>query len=415
MQAATARCPNCNASLPDTGRFPVWCPACDWNVEADTSAVEWNTTALEKLIERVRGRYAAKLYEDLVQREPHALRSRWTTGKAAAYGIAAIINLLPLLLTVFGLWVIYANWPSWVGIIWGGILLFAVWALLPGRSRMSKNLLDRTSAPALYALVDEVALASGARKVHSLVVEANWGASFQQFGIRRRSIVSLGLPFWSILSPQERIALLSHEFAHGANRDSLTHGFVGRAIGTLTRFSTVLAPSYEDIFSLLMSPLFALASGFFHWLAVLIVELYWQLSQEAEFRADYVAARIGGSDATQSMLRKTPFASYIKPTLDPISYAVDWRGQNFFPAFRTFLASRPPIEEERMRRAFDREEFATHTSHPPTRARLSFLDRHASPPSLNADAAAMALIDKELEKLELSVTGKLLAAYYPSD
>jgi Zn-dependent protease with chaperone function len=278
---------------------------------------------------------------------------------------------------------------------------------------MPKNLLDRTAAPKLYALVDQVAKANGARRVHALVVDADFNASFQHVGLLRRPVVAIGLPLWSILDPQERVALLSHEFAHGRNNGSLSHGFVGNAVSTLVRLAYLTQPDASEVGGMLLSPLLALISGAFRWLAYLMIALFFQRAQEAEFLADYSAARVGGSAASSSLLRKMALGAYIDAVLVPISFSSDWQRHNFFPAFRDYVATLPPLELERRRRLFERGDFAAHTTHPPSWARLKFVERHGLQPRYLADPKEMAAIDRELELFEEPLTGRLLDAYFP--
>ena len=113
---------------------------------------------------------------------------------------------MPFVLAALAVWMITANWPSTAAVIWGGLLLFAAWVLLPAWQRMPKNLLSRDQAPLFYALVDKVAAANGARPVHAVIVSAEYGASYQEVGPMRRPVIMFGLPLWTVLSPQERIA-----------------------------------------------------------------------------------------------------------------------------------------------------------------------------------------------------------------
>lgn len=410
---AEANCPACQAPLPDTQPFAAWCPGCDWNLEPDSAFVEWKETALDKLIAKVRGRYAERQFEELVARDPASLKSRWTLGKAFTYTLAAIINGVPFLFLGAGIWVIAANWPAFWAFFWGGLLILVAYALRPRRNPMPKDLLGRADAPNLYALVDEVAMALGAPKVHALVVSPEFNASFQRAGFLRRPIVTIGLPLWAILDPQERVALLSHEFAHGMNGDSLAHGFVARAINTLLGLAYMIEPDTSEVFGLIFSPVLTALSGSLRWLAYLMVTLFWQRSQEAEFLADFSAAQVGGSEAAASLLRKPALAVYARHVLDPISYGRDWQKHNFFPAFRAFVANLPPLEQERGHRRFKRGDFSKETTHPPDWARLRFLERHASATAYRADPRRMEAIDAELAKFELPFTGSLLAAHYP--
>ena len=80
--------------------------------------------------------------------------------------------------------------------------------LAAGRNPMPKNLASTIGAPLTLRLRGSGRAANDARKVHALVVDASFGAS-SAGGLLRRSVVTIGLPFWSILSPQERVALLA--------------------------------------------------------------------------------------------------------------------------------------------------------------------------------------------------------------
>jgi hypothetical protein len=62
--------------------------------------------------------------------------------------------------------------------------------------------IDRADAPALFALVDEVARDIGGPAVGSIVVTAEFNASYFKLSTRRPAI-AIGLTLWSILEPQE--------------------------------------------------------------------------------------------------------------------------------------------------------------------------------------------------------------------
>jgi Zn-dependent protease with chaperone function len=333
--------------------------------------------------------------------------------KIFTYGLAAPINGFPLLLFGVGIWLIVANWPKVWAFVWGGLFLFAAWAFGPRLSKMPKDIVQRSEAPHLYAFVDGIAGAVGAPKVRGLIVNSEFNASFQRVGIRRASIVTIGLPFWTVLDAQERVALLGHEFAHGTNGDNLSQGFIGQAVRTLLRLAYILQPDTSDFFTVLISPLLAVISGAFERLAYLLIILSWQRSQEAEFLADYASARTGGTEAAVSLLHKPSLGAYVVPVLETITYRPDWQKQNFFSEFKKFIADLPPLELERSKRLLDRGEFEKGTTHPPGWARIRFLEEHPSAPSYVPDPAEVAAVDQELAKFETRLTGKLLATYYP--
>lgn len=406
-------CPNCKAALPDAGDFPLWCPACDWNLDPAATG-EAPPSTFFRLLNKVRERHARRQFESLIARDPTLLKPSWSVGKVITYGLAGLVNLFPFLILAFGVWIIAWHWPEIWAIVWGGAVLLVAWVIRPRFPMIPKNLLPRSDAPRLHELVDRVAHANQTPTPYALTIEPDFNAAFLGAGLfRRRSVVMIGLPLWTILTPQERIALLSHEFAHGIHRDSLTSGIVGNAIGTLLGFSEMTRPSGEHVFVAMFSPVLAVISGAFRSLAFLMITLLWHHSQEAEFLADFSASRVAGSEAAASLLRKLMLGSYPPRILEPISYSADWRRQNFFPTFREFVQVLPALEAERVRRLFMAGDFARNTTHPPPAARVEFMERHSSAPSFVADPDEMAAIDVELARFELPLTESLLARYYP--
>ncbi len=358
-------CPSCKKELPDSDSFPPWCPACNWNIEAETTFFEWKRTALDELIDKARGRYAKKQFEYLVTRDPDSLGKRWTLGKVVAFALALVVNGFPLALVAAGIWLLAANWPEVWAFVWSAVFFLGAWVFRPRVQSNAKRLLDRADAPRLYAFVDRIAAENNAPPAHALVVDGDFNASFQKAGVPGRPIVTIGLSLWTILEPQERVALISHEFAHGQHGDTLAHGFVFNAISNLAGVSSMLAPDPNDTFSLLFSPILTPLSRAFRWSAYAMLVLLWQIAQEAEFMADYAATRVSGTEAAQSLLRKLAFGAYLPQVLEPISMSVDWQQHNFFSGFRSFVKRLPPLEQERALRLFERGDFAKVTTHPP--------------------------------------------------
>ena len=103
---------------------------------------------------------------------------------------------------------------------------------------------------------------------------------------------------------------------------------------------------------MILGPVLAIVSGLFRWSAILMIVMFWQRSQEAEFRADYYAARVGGSEAAQSSAaqdRQTGKSTFVRCSI-PFPTASIGAGQSFVPAFRAFVEALPS-DRGRKRRA----------------------------------------------------------------
>lgn len=113
------------------------------------------------------------------------------------------------------------GWALFFGIICLGI----VYILRIRPVRWPKNTVSRSDYPALYGLLDRMTKELGTTPVAGLILNEEYNASITQIGIRRKKLVTLGLPLLSVLTPQERVVVLAHEFGHGLNRDPV-RGFV---------------------------------------------------------------------------------------------------------------------------------------------------------------------------------------------
>jgi Zn-dependent protease with chaperone function len=411
---ANAQCPNCRSELPDTRPFPSWCPQCSWQLEPTYSMIEWTGGPLARRADRVRSRFARKQFEAMLALPTASLGKRWSFGKAAGFAIAALVNLFPAALFLFGLWVIIAHWPAAWAMFWGALVLVIASILGYRRRPQLIDTLDRSEAPNLFALVDTVADAIGAKRARWLMVTPEFGAAYADVGrFRRQPIVIIGLALWSVLSPQERVAVLSHEFAHGTNRDSLNHGFLGRAVGRLATLAGATGVGLSDVWEIVLIPILIPVSMMFRGLAYLMFYLMSHRSQESEFLADFRGSTIAGTDASIGALRKLGLGHYMYPVVEPIAFRLPGHDGNFFPAFRRLTEQLPPLEHDRQQRITDAETFEKSGDHPPRWARIQFLEHHRVPPGFTPDPALMAAVDAELAKKEGRLTRSLVAAFFP--
>lgn len=417
-------CPSCGEPLTADPRFTAWCPACDWNL-----APSWETVTASRR-ERAAIERTDRLFAELAEGRSGATGRRdWLL----ASSIAALVHLSTTALFCWGLWLLVTGNTPLRCI--GAAALGAVVLLRPrlGRLPRDRGVLARAQAPALYGLADRVAAEVGAAPVDVIRTSAAFNASFGLVGLRRRSVLTLGLPLWEVLDEQQRIALLGHEFGHRVNGDHRRSLLLGSALSTIATWYELARPSR---FRRPGSPLFiligeviarALMTGV-AWLLYRVLLLLDRLTsragQQAEYHADALAARTGGTEAARGMLAtlllgdsagiavgrfraeggrrpvrtRAARASAAAPAPDVL-----WE------RLREHLASVPATEHERLRRCSAWARAAVDATHPPTHLRLALVEAApAREAAVNTDAAEAAAIAAELAPHRARIAAELL-------
>ncbi|AUG76971.1 hypothetical protein CFP65_2116 [Kitasatospora sp. MMS16-BH015] len=400
-------CPECAEALPDSGHHTSWCPACEWNLSPAAAQPyrpprEQRRQARAERKEQsrrtaVRSR-VEKLYGALAT-DPGA------RGGGAAFGtllLATLVHLSTLSLFAGSLTALALGpLPLRVlGLIGAALVTIALRPRL-GRLVKDNSLLSRADAPALHGLADRVAAALGTRPVHAIRVTGAFNASYGRVGLRRRSVLSIGLPLWHVLTPQQRVALLAHELGHAVNGDARRGLWLGAALDTLGAWIGLLRPDHsrarrfgrrrawgpEQGIAHIAELATKLIFGLFAELARLVLALLDRLTtrsgQAAEYRADASAATTASTEAALGMLetllldtsartvitrfRNTPAKAHRAGT-HPQQQSAD-----LWTALADQLAAVPPLERERLLRVSARELGAVDVSHPPTYLRMRML------------------------------------------
>ena len=137
-------------------------------------------------------------------------------GRLHVVALAAVVVVVAVLLAV-GLVTLVVLDDGWTRVIWAAVGALLLWQLVPRPQRPSPRAVrvTTTDAPALLALVDEVAATVGARPPDSVAVDTVYATTLVPVGYRGRATLVLGLPQWTALDDDERIATLAHELACG--------------------------------------------------------------------------------------------------------------------------------------------------------------------------------------------------------
>lgn len=277
----------------------------------------------------------------------------------------------------------------------------------------------RADAPVLFDLLDQVAAEVGARPAHAVIADGRWNASYASVGWWRRRVVTLGLPLWDALSPDQKVALLGHEFAHGVNGDARHGVVVGTSLASLARLYELLYPdpmqrarmrarrgggTTEQAGELVQALLRGVIASLFK--AEQLISL--RTSQHAEYLADAIGARIASPASMAGALDviMTGHATYefvieqrAKRQWHPGRRNAD--GPELWHELRSAFEDLPENERERRRRVNKYALLQVTETHPPTHLRISVL--RGLPP----DGASVSLTAAQEEKIR----GELAADY----
>ncbi|MET9650189.1 M48 family metalloprotease [Streptomyces sp. NPDC006460] len=413
-RAGEQDCPACGERVPVEERFVTWCDACGWNVDPAAAHAEPRRSRTEALRRRAARHHGEQLLAELSRggAEPRA-----DGGPAMlARLLAAAVHGLTVALTACALYLIVAGWSTVTQPLLGGILLALAVVLRPRFGKLDKDLpvLHRADAPALFALLDEVAAAAGTSGVHAVVVGPEANAGVTAYGVRQRRVLHLGLGLWEILSPQGRVALLGHEFGHYAHGDTRHLLLVGSALRSLHTWRYMLAPNSADTLAevaanVLTAPPRWTVEG----VTILLDHLTLRASQRSEYLADTTAARTGGAPAAVELLDRLLVADGVEGELHRESVAARTRiggtrrddaADGLWGRLAEWAENVPAREYERLRRVGELRGHRVDSTHPPTHLRRRLLaEGEAFPARVTVNAATTTAIDGELAGMRRQV------------
>jgi Zn-dependent protease with chaperone function len=268
-------------------------------------------------------------------------------------------------------------------------------------------------------------------------LDLRFNAATGRSGLRRRSFLILGLPLWSALSGQERLALLGHELGHQINGDT-THGmWAGSARRSINAWTRLLNPrqsaherrrgrlaqrssrGFGGIGALLAPIVMAVAFAPFFLIAlgcrVLLTRLDLYCGQRAEYLADELGARLAGSEAAYGMLAKLalaePVSSFLTAAKNRRATGKPAAAEELWASVAEYVDSVPETERQR-RKIVDRlRNTRTDRSHPANHVRIALVEaRPQLAGALKVSEGEWAEIDAELAPGRLGAARRLLAS-----
>ncbi|WP_185748997.1 M48 family metalloprotease [Humibacillus xanthopallidus] len=184
-------------------------------------------------------RAAERAHRALVARGSAAAPSPTSVGLVIASTVVLLASVTAVALLVWasvqpkGLW-------GWVGVLVAWAVVAAV--VLRSQQVSDAEPLPSESFPHTHRLVAALASDLGVRPPASIHVNLDFNAYVMSTGWRLRPALVIGLPTWTYLTDDERIAILGHELGHLAGRDHGRGTLVGTAHVVLVRLATLVTP-----------------------------------------------------------------------------------------------------------------------------------------------------------------------------
>ncbi|GAA0345242.1 hypothetical protein GCM10008967_39590 [Bacillus carboniphilus] len=406
----TKPCPQCQRQMPVSTDYITWCEYCDYNVNPTLTE---ESDAITRLYERLGDRLGESMVESI--KEGVVPSARFPT--LAAFLIATIIHITSVSLFIGALYCLFFVEKSILVYIMTVLLFGLSWVLRPRINRLEKDevVISREDFPTLYKICDKISEEMNTKKVDGIIVNHRFNASITEVGLRRKVVVTIGLPLFAILDSDERLSILAHEFGHKDNKDLSKGLYIGTAINTLFTWFELLYPDTpgagerDDGLSLLEVPTYYIMKGLSfipYSLLYVLTFLLFRNKQVAEFRADLFGAEVVGSATTIRALEKLHYddlCGYISRKV-----ALSKEKQNLFEELRTRVESLPERERKRLKRKTELEKTRIESTHPPTHLRLSLLKGKTMHPRLTLTSAEVTSFQKELERLEGPIQERII-------
>jgi heat shock protein HtpX len=325
-------CPRCGAGLVAATTGEPWCPSCEWNLNAfDRQLFPLRGWSMFE----ARGHQLAfaadrALIADML-RDPRA-PSRWTRSRVVLVAISALLVLAEVVGAAFAIYVIVRH-SSFLAVVGAVALLLVILLIRPrlGRPPKRADCVIPSAAPTLFGLVARVCAAINAPPPDRIVLTREYNAAVSRDGLRGVVTLRIGARMWLALTPQQRIAMIAHEMGHVVSRDPGRGLLVEPVLTTFFRLATVtgtrnrlrsiwwfnvsrlnIVGLFIEIARWLVSRVFVLAH-----LAVRRIALPDRL--RAEYRADVLAADVGGSDAALAVIDRLVLGDQVIPLLSHVA------------------------------------------------------------------------------------------------
>lgn len=225
-----------------------------------------------------------------------------------------------------------------------------------------------------------------------IAVDADFNAGVRTCGVRGRRLLTLGVPLWETLEPQQRIAVLGHELGHYSNGDTRRGIVFATAYRSLATWHYYLRPTEDPApLEMLANLVYLAPRSLVLGMLMLLDQLTLRSKQRAEYLADSVAARAGSTEAAVAFLDRLLVADSAVITVRRESNRLRTRPRGggraeeptdgLWELLAAHMESIPEHEYERQRRVGARRGHSVDDTHPPTHLRRECLLAGAPTPA----------------------------------
>ena len=322
-----------------------------------------------------------------------------------------------------------ALWLYLLPIAIGGILVLFLVKPLFARPRREEDeiTLDRDGEPFLFAFVEKLCDAVGARHPAEIRVDPEVNASASLDGawnglVRGRLVLTIGLPIVAGLTLRELAGVLAHEFGHFTQAAgmrayysiALVNGWLARVVHERDRWDERLVQASEA--PVLWASLAGNGARFFVWITRrMLAALMWIgraissfMSRQMEFGADHYEIQLVGSDAfCRTAVRMTTLSIASDLAHEKLGGAwAERRLAEDYPGFVLLQQAHLPNDiEERIQASFSEEPRFVLATHPRSADRMD-VARRAAAPGFFAIEAPPSVLFHGLEDLARAVSMK---------
>lgn len=406
-------CPNCSTKIEVHTGYITWCPCCEWNLRKESIYKPKNIIEMVNL-------NLGKNFDDKFHQEQAATltsKSAITMGFCFSYVLAFFVHVMTFATLGLALWLFVISKGNWL--LYGLALLSVAvfWILKPFNFKKDQvNGISEADFPELHEMVRSLKALLGISNPYEILIDYKYNASIRRIKNSKKRVLTIGLPLWNVLTPDERVALLAHELAHDVNGDITRETFIYTALYTLSVWYA-LCKADPKPYGIVETLFWYISIGFkrlikmglegYAWLMLMFV---WRDSQRAEYLADYYAAEVAGSDAVLNLLRKFYMDDQVNSVI--ATATLNNTSDEFFTALKSKFDNVPSNELERIKRLEQNAGIRLDASHPPTNKRQIFINNNfVHYPKYNLSRSHSQKIDKELHVFENDIIHKLVDDY----
>jgi heat shock protein HtpX len=406
-------CPECKSNIPVHKGYISWCE-CGYNVKINY--FERPQTKLNKLYDQLGDKRGKRIYKKLIAKKE--LVSEVTFSKVLVFLLATLIHLVSIISLSLGSYLLTFHNSNYLLIACGLGLLGISWLARPRAPKLEKteHLISREEFPYLFSAADQLADAMKVRRIDGIVINEDFNASVTQIGWTKRNIIKIGYPLFSLLEPEEQMAILAHEFGHIKNGDLTRSFYIGSALFTIQTWYELLEPVPLDerenmgIAELPVYYLMALISQIPYLFYFLLVHFLYDDAQKGEYLADERSAKTVGYHHLIEAMKKFEYAETFYSTVRDV--ALKQNKLNLFHVMYERIITMPLREKERLWRCSQMESAKLDATHPPTYYRVQMLEKFSAMPySPAVDKEVLSKIRGELDSQQKRIQEQLIENY----